>query len=99
MSIFSMEFWSIEALFLPNKWYQDVPSNLEVVLKPCLLVLSLCQALYQAALEIFESNLLKYNVTDFHCEPCYKAAGISSSTPSRMKTMGFLPVVPCARNV
>lgn len=32
---------------------------------------------YHAALEIFESSLLKYNVTETNCQPCYKAAGLS----------------------
>lgn len=35
------------------------------------------EVVYHAALEIFESNLLKYNVTETNCQPCYKAAGLS----------------------
>ena len=32
------------------------------------------KVVYQASLEIFKGNLLKYNVTEKGCAPCYEAA-------------------------
>ena len=65
--------------------YNAIVSDIDLVL--C------SKVVYHAALEIFESNLLKYNVTETNCQPCYKAAGLSSSAEGRTMLLRA-PVYP-----